>query len=319
MNPGRCCFVLLTLCLGMGLGVGCGDDEDEGGGGRAGSAGRGGAAGRGGGAGNAGASGTSGTSGAGGSNAGSGGTAGDASAGSGGSPGDASSEASDAGTQLEQCVDRCSAHEDCRVPNGDSPIDIGLRCSEQGRCGSSSQPRCTQASDCYPIVSPWSVECDSSSNPCLAGMACVDIGQPLGRCAPLKADGGCPQIFPDVISMVALGDAGSVEVCGRSTNVVCDDDGSCYTRECSTNTDCPLNKSFCIVESGKCGCANDGQCGPALGGAKCNLTTRGCGCVTNSDCAGVTNADRCVDGVCGCSGNAACTVPTFSGTTLACE
>jgi hypothetical protein len=297
MNPRRFCFVLLSLCMAAGLGTGCGDDDEkEAGGGRGGGAGRGG---------------TSGGAGTGGK-AGNGGSSGmDASS---DAPSDTGPEADagDARPLIRQCVERCTSNEDCRMDEGSSLVD----CSERGRC-ELPIPICTKRSDCFGIASGWFVPCDAAE-PCAGGMACVDIGQRRGVCAPLPGDGGCSVIFHPVTMPAFDRDAGSVQVCGDEADYDCDE-GACYRRICTTSAQCTEPRSFCVVEKGICGCAGDLECSAELGGAKCNQRTRRCGCVTDADCAGVTNADRCIDGVCGCSGTAVCTAKAFSGTTVACE
>lgn len=304
MNPRSFCFVLLSLCMAAGLGTGCGDDDEKDGGG-----GRGGGAGRGGTSGSAGTGGKAGTGG----NGGSSGL--DASDAGGDAPSDSGPEldAGDARLPVRQCVERCTSNEDCRIPGQETSL---VDCSDRGRC-ELPVPVCTKRSDCFGIPSNWFVPCDAAE-PCDGAMACVDIGQRRGVCAPLPGDGGCSVIFHPITMPSFDRDAGSVQVCGDEADWDCDE-GACYRRICTTSDQCTAPKSFCVVEKGICGCAGDDECTAALGGAKCNMTTRRCGCVTDADCSGVSNADRCIDGVCGCSGTAVCTAKAFSGTTVACE
>jgi hypothetical protein len=313
MKPGKWWTVSMIVGLGYTAAIGCGDDDDQGGrGGRGGTAGTAGTAGKGGAGGTGGLSsgGTAGTSGA----------AGDASAGTGGSAGDgaagaAGRDAGDAGPRGTQCVERCQTSDDCLLPNDAG--SIGALCSEEGRCVN-DELRCTQTADCYAFFSRWEMPC-SALLPCDAGSACVVVGAQGGRCAPLQGDAGCSALYPDLIEMPELGvDGGTVKVCGNS-KVGCGEDGACYIRDCEAGIACAEGgPSFCIVATGRCGCANDTECGSQQGGSKCNLETHRCGCSIDADCAGVANADQCTNGVCGCSGISACT-RAFAGTSISCE
>jgi hypothetical protein len=304
MNPRRFCFVLVSIGMAAGLGAGCGDDDEkDAAGGRGGGAGRGGTSGSAGSGGKAGCAGSAaGCSGA------------DASDGSSDAPTDTAAEvdAADASPVVTRCLERCTTNDDCRILGQETPL---VDCSERGRCELLST--CSKRSDCYRIPSNWSVPCDAAQS-CVEGMACVDVGQSRGVCAPLPGDGGCSLIFHPIAMPAFDRDAGSVQVCGEEADWDCGE-GACYRRICTTDDQCSAPLSFCVVEKGVCGCKNDSECGAALGGAKCNVTTHRCGCVTDADCAGVPNADRCIDGVCGCSGNSVCISKAFAGTTMSCE
>lgn len=303
MNPRRFSFVLLSLSMAAAVGAGCGDDDEKDAGG-----------GRGGGAGRGGASGSAGMSGAAGCSGNAGGCSGsDASDGSSDAAADVGPEvdAADARPTVTRCLERCTSTADCRILGQETPL---VDCSERGRC-ELAIPTCSRRSDCYGI-GIWTVPCDATA-PCAPGTACVDISQARGVCAPLPGDGGCIPFEPVTMPAFA-GDGGSVQVCGGEPEMDCDQ-GTCYRRICTTDEQCSAPNTFCVAEKGVCGCKDDSECGPTLGGAKCDLTTRRCGCVIDADCAGVPNADRCIDGVCGCSGSAVCTAKTFAGTTLSCE
>jgi hypothetical protein len=348
MRSSRFCAMLVLMSSCYAVGAGCGDDDDpanpggtggktdagagRGGGGssgRGGSAGSsagsggmgggmmgsGGASGRGGTAGTAGtagAAGTAGTNGTGGSSGatGTGGSAGmdaspdamDASpdvSDDGGGGTDAGPDAPDAGSQYKRCVEKCDSLDDCAEADG---APSGLVCTPEGFCALSTDfpVRCTTNIECMIRRRPGGASCDASTPCASATQVCADGGGGRGKCiARAPADGGTctSSVNPDRVTVNLLGgDGGTAEVCMNDANR-CGPENECYTAVCQSDEDCS----------------------PQLGGPICNTQTGRCDCVTDNDCGSVPNTNKCINGVCGCSSAAACTVRTNPGTTVACE
>ncbi len=217
------------------------------------------------------------------------------------------------------CAEACKADADCEsvLPNQDYHCN-----AETQRCEGFASP-CRSDTECIPAASQWLWSC-SSDEDCFFfdDDVCVSIGG-VGRCArpapaPDTPGGGCVFPAPDAIALPRLGAAGTALVCSDSSQkchagnciVTCREDEDCYSDK---------NGSICDVGSGFCACEMDSDC-RVPGASRCNTARRRCECADDGDCEGVPNADKCIDGECGCSSNAACTAERlFVGTRYVCE
>jgi hypothetical protein len=343
-------LVLMSSCYAVG--AGCGDDDDpaspggtggksdagagrggggsSGRGGSAGSAGTGGmgggmmgsggASGRGGTAGSAGTTGTAGTAGSAGTagtagTTGTGGSAGmDASSdapdssvndaspdvSNDGSAGDTGSDVIDAGTAFKRCVEKCDSVDDCAQADG---APSGMVCNSQGQCAASNAfpSTCSNNTQCMIRARLTSLDCDASTPCSNPNQVCADGGGGRGKCiARAPSDGGnCTGATnPDRTTVNVIGgDSGSTaEICLNDINR-CGPENECYQAVCQS----------------------DENCSPQLGGPICNTQTGRCDCVVDNDCGSIQNTNKCINGRCGCTSAAACTVRVFPAATASCE
>ena len=106
---------------------------------------------------------------------------------------------------------------------------------------------CDDNVDCIPFTSNWFTPC-GSSNPCLAGRSCVDVGD-RGRCAVNATGGGTTCATGTApVSWPRFEAAGTAIVCQDSTGVC--DRGSC--RDSCAQTGCTVSNrgSVCNTTTG---------------------------------------------------------------------
>jgi hypothetical protein len=213
------------------------------------------------------------------------------------------------------CAERCNVDADCRIFSSEA----SYRCNATlHRCERFGEP-CRSSAECLPEASFWLFGCRSDMD-CFffSNERCVDVGG-TGRCARVAPSAnGCDYSNPDEVTLPLFGGSGTVLVCANAS-LACDG-GECVPG-CSSNADCSpaRNGSVCDTTTRLCRCVRDEDCGGA-GVSRCAVATGRCECADAGECSEVPNSNACQSGRCGCSGVSACTGErTFSGTTFVCE
>jgi hypothetical protein len=204
---------------------------------------------------------------------------------------------------------------DCRIFG----VDQGYRCNASThRCERFAEP-CRSSLECLPEASFWIFDCATDAD-CFffSDDLCVDVGG-VGRCARLAPSAnGCDDPNGDEVMLPRFGAEGSVLVCANASLTCLE--GACVPG-CRSNADCipSRNGSVCDLDMRVCRCVSDDDCG-GIGVSHCNTGTGRCECADTGDCDEVPNTNTCTAGRCGCAAVSACNAErTFSGTSYACE
>lgn len=208
------------------------------------------------------------------------------------------------------CVHECTSASDCQVDG----VDIGLTC-DGSRCVNASP--CASDLECTAELSEWTIPCTPGGGECAEVMgACV--GTVLVCAYPPNDVVTCESFEMEEVPVTdAAGDP--ITVCGVG-NARCGDDGNCFVG-CESNVDCTTDAApVCNVATGLCECGADVDCQTLGSPAQSTCVQGQCGCASNEDCVAGQAGDLCQDGICACSGDAACAnvSTSFDGGTIRC-